>query len=180
MACFAQYGFKRTSMADIAEASDMSRAALYQHYRNKEDIFRSIAASFFAAAQVQMAQALAAPDAPPEEQLAAAFAAKDGTLMEMVLSSPHGGELLDTGFSVSADIVAAGERAMTALLADWFAGQELPPGLGPAPELATTVMAALKGLKASAQNYAAYRAGQMRLARMIGLALRGEQPQQRA
>ena len=41
---FAAYGFARTAMADIAEAAGMSRPALYQHFANKEDIFRAMLA----------------------------------------------------------------------------------------------------------------------------------------
>ena len=45
---FAAYGLKRSSMEDIAKAADMSRAALYQHFRNKEDILSTGVRIFFA------------------------------------------------------------------------------------------------------------------------------------
>ncbi|MEO1613491.1 MAG: helix-turn-helix domain-containing protein, partial [Pseudomonadota bacterium] len=38
---FGRYGFKRCSMEDIAEAAGMSRPALYQHFKNKTEIFRA-------------------------------------------------------------------------------------------------------------------------------------------
>tara|TARA_B110000971_G_scaffold219977_1_gene262368 strand:- start:1900 stop:2538 length:639 start_codon:yes stop_codon:yes gene_type:complete len=38
---FAQNGFRRTTMNDIAEATDMSRPALYLTFKNKEDLFSS-------------------------------------------------------------------------------------------------------------------------------------------
>ena len=31
--CFEQYGFRKTSMADIAKGAGMSRPAVYQYYR---------------------------------------------------------------------------------------------------------------------------------------------------
>ena len=37
---FASQGFKRTSMADIAEAAGVSRPALYQYFDNRADLFR--------------------------------------------------------------------------------------------------------------------------------------------
>lgn len=43
---FASYGFKRTSMDDIAKAAGMSRPALYQNFSNKVDIYRAIVTSF--------------------------------------------------------------------------------------------------------------------------------------
>jgi AcrR family transcriptional regulator len=44
IACFARYGFRRTSMGSIAEAADVSRPALYQYFTNKDDIFRAAVA----------------------------------------------------------------------------------------------------------------------------------------
>lgn len=36
---FAEYGFKKVTMDDIAGKLDMTRSALYYYYKNKEDIF---------------------------------------------------------------------------------------------------------------------------------------------
>lgn len=168
---FARYGYRRTSMEDIAQASGISRAALYLHFRNKEDIFRSIAAHFFEKAIADMTASLELPGLSAEEALRAAFAAKDGDLMELVFSSAHGDELLDTGFSVSADIVAEGEAKVQALLAGWLAARSMSVDFGPYEELAHTIVAAMKGLKTNSKNYAEYQTGQRRLARLIGRAI---------
>ncbi|MEV6303109.1 helix-turn-helix domain-containing protein [Actinoplanes sp. NPDC051861] len=40
ISCFSRYGYRRTSMEAIAESAEVSRPALYQYYRNKEEIFR--------------------------------------------------------------------------------------------------------------------------------------------
>ncbi|WP_022703222.1 TetR/AcrR family transcriptional regulator [Pseudorhodobacter ferrugineus] len=172
---FAQYGYRRTAMEDIANGADMSRAALYLRFRNKEDIFRSLARAYFSQAQAGMQAALGAAK-DTETALLAAFAAKDGKLMELILTSPHGGELLDAGFSVSADIVAEGEAAMAATFAHWYTAQGLPPDLGNGEDMAETTMAALKGLKTTAADFPSYQAGQARLARLIVRALSPAQP----
>ena len=39
---FAKSGYRRTTMNDVAEAADMSRPALYQVFKNKEDVFCSV------------------------------------------------------------------------------------------------------------------------------------------
>lgn len=36
--CFAKYGIKRTTMADIASSADVSRQTVYAHFGTKEDI----------------------------------------------------------------------------------------------------------------------------------------------
>ena len=41
---FAQYGFRRTTMNDIAKSAGISRPALYLMFDNKEDLFQGLAA----------------------------------------------------------------------------------------------------------------------------------------
>ena len=41
---FAQYGFRRTTMNDIAKSVGISRPALYLMFENKEDLFQGLAA----------------------------------------------------------------------------------------------------------------------------------------
>ncbi|WP_158621404.1 TetR/AcrR family transcriptional regulator [Streptomyces triticirhizae] len=41
---FGRYGYRRTSMELIAQAAQVSRPALYQHFRNKQDVFRAMTA----------------------------------------------------------------------------------------------------------------------------------------
>ena len=40
---FLAYGFAKATMDDIARAAEMSRPAIYLHFKNKTDIYRSIA-----------------------------------------------------------------------------------------------------------------------------------------
>ena len=42
MAEFARHGFAKTSMADIARASGISRTSLYNHFPTKEDVFKAL------------------------------------------------------------------------------------------------------------------------------------------
>lgn len=168
---FAQYGYRRTAMEDVAQAAGLSRTALYLHWRNKDDLFRALATRYFAEAERDMAAALAGTD-DVEAALLAAFTAKDGKFMQAVLSTPHGPELLEAGHSVTADIGAAGEARFVAVLADWLDGRGLPAEVGSPPAVAATIMVALKGLKTSAQTMAGYSEGQARLAKLFARALR--------
>jgi AcrR family transcriptional regulator len=170
---FATYGFRRTTMDDIAQSAGLSRPALYQRFRNKEDIFRSLATRYFDEVLAEMEAILSRPGQQPDSQLAAAFAAKDGKFMEVVLGTPHGAELLDAGFQVSGDIAHAGEARMVEILTDWLTHQQVPPALGTPRALAETVTAALSGLKSSSPDLAGYRARQGQLARLIAAAIRG-------
>ena len=168
---FSSYGYRRTTMDDIAQGVGISRSALYLHFRNKEDILRSMSKRFFDDAAVNVAAELAVPDRPAAETLAAAFIAYDGKFMDAFLSTPHGAEILEAGHLVSADLVAAGEARIRQLLAGWLAAVPLPAALGSADALAATILASLKGLKHSAKSSEGYRASQAQLAQMLALAL---------
>ena len=168
---FSTYGFRRTTMEDIAQSVGISRSALYLHYRNKDDILRSLAKRYFDEAVTNVASELAQPDRPAADALAAAFLAYDGKFMDVVLGTPHGAELLEAGHLISADFVAAGEARVRELLEGWLGAAPMPAGLGSAGDLAATVHAALKGLKTAAKSIAGYRAAQRQLAQMVVLAL---------
>jgi AcrR family transcriptional regulator len=168
---FAAYGFRRATMDDIARGAGMSRTALYLHFKNKEDIFRSLAERHFNEALRDMRAALNAPQRTPAETLHAAFIAKDGKFMDVVLGTPHGRELLDAGFSLTADLAETGEARMAGELTTFLAKHRIAPGVGTAEEMSQSVNAALKGLKFSATSVAEYRAGQARLATLFAMAL---------
>ncbi len=91
---FAHYGFRRTSMEDIAVEAGVSRASLYLQFPNKEEIFRSLARQLQEQALAGAAAALER-EGPLLGRLQAAAEAKSLRFMEIACSSPHGGELLD-------------------------------------------------------------------------------------
>ncbi|HBS49464.1 MAG TPA: TetR/AcrR family transcriptional regulator [Rhodobacteraceae bacterium] len=174
---FARYGVRRTSMQDIAREAGMSRAALYLHFRNKDDIVQSLARHYYDQARADVRAALAAhPD--PAAALDAAFAAQGGEGARLILTSPHGAELLDAKQSHCAEIVAEGEAALAAIYAAWLdrlAGEgrvTLDAAEGDTRAVAETMLVALHGLKAGAPDYDSYRASAARLARLFGQGLR--------
>ncbi|MDF1802771.1 helix-turn-helix domain-containing protein [Thalassovita sp.] len=173
---FRLYGFKRTSMEDIARGAGMSRAALYLHYRNKEDIFRSLAQGYYDAVLPQLSE-LFTQDLPAPQMLARAFEVQHGSVVEALLSSPHGPELLDTKYAQTADIVAAGDAKLAEVYAGWLersaqAGTVSLAGFGgDAVALARTMLDALHGVKMAFPGIEEYRASIARLALLFGRAL---------
>ncbi|ETA50504.1 TetR/AcrR family transcriptional regulator [Ponticoccus alexandrii] len=168
---FAQYGFRRTSMEDIARAAGMSRPALYQHFRNKEDLARHLVLLFFERAETDVRAALAT-QGPVDLVLTRAFAAKMGPLLDQMLSSPHGEELVEMSSTLSADIVAEGVARIEAVFADWLRAGAKAGWValdGPPEAMAATILAALDGLKK--RPLAEIPDHQARLARMMGRAL---------
>jgi AcrR family transcriptional regulator len=171
---FCRYGFRRTAMEDIARAAGLSRAALYLHFANKPDIYRSLIQHYFMVTASRAAAALQ-PGMAPEPALAAFFAAKAGPELEAMFASPHGQELLDANTATAADIVRAGESRIAAVLAAWLhteaaAGRLTLPDTAAAT--ASTLVAALSGLKTPSAGIAGYRAAAARLAVLAGRGLR--------
>ncbi len=173
---FRLYGFKRVSMADIARGADMSRAALYLHYRNKEDIFASLVADYFTRTAQAMERALAeAPDATTG--LRNALRAKVAPPFDLLVESPHGPELLDAKANVNADIVAEGDARLVSVLTVWIATGLKDDTLtlgdvgGSAREVARIILSAVHGVFDAAETYDALRADLDRLAALFGRAL---------
>ena len=168
---FATYGFRRTTMDDIARGVGLSRSALYLYYRNKEDMFRTLAARYFAQAVTAMEAALMAPGQTPEQALIAAFVAKDGKFMDVVLGTPHGSELLDAGVTLTRDLADQAEARKIVVLSRWLAALPMADGIGTPETVARTIMVSAMGLKFPGQTLDGYREGQRHLARLFARAI---------
>jgi AcrR family transcriptional regulator len=154
---FSTYGFRKTSMDDIARGASMSRPALYLRFKNKEDIYRSLVTHFFDESERLVGAALSEPGAP-QNVLERAMFAQSASFVEAMLSSPHGGELADANTSVAADIAERGEARLTELYADWLRSQGVSGGqIAWTPEqIASTLTIALKGIKMSATDQSTF------------------------
>jgi AcrR family transcriptional regulator len=116
---FTRYGFRRTSMEDIAREAGVSRPALYLHFRNKEELFRSLAASLQEAALAEAETALKS-GGTLVERVHAALEAKVVRMIEVVHDSPHGAELLDASSRLCGDLAARSEARLQRMLEDAF------------------------------------------------------------
>lgn len=114
LARFARYGFRRTSVEDIAGEADISRAAVYLHFKNKEEIFRALARAL--QEQALTAAQEAAKEGPIELRLRRILEAKMATLFDVVYGSSHAAELLDESNRICGDISAESMRQYLQLL----------------------------------------------------------------
>ncbi|WP_428928567.1 TetR/AcrR family transcriptional regulator [Marinibacterium sp. SX1] len=173
MTAFASYGFRKTSMDDIARGANMSRPALYTHFRNKKAILRSLVEMHYDEAASQVGQALRS-EGSVSMRLHRAFVAQAGRMADMLLSSPHGMELLETGTGAALDLVEAGEARLRDVYADWLA-EEMAAGridLRKSPHhVAATLTSALKGLKKPGTELQDYLSALETLAVLVGQGL---------
>jgi AcrR family transcriptional regulator len=174
--CFARYGLRRTSMADIAKGAGMSRPALYLHYAGKDDIFNAIVRLHFERSEKAVARVLAKPG-PAAKVLLAALQAIDGDAVEAMLNSPHADEILSANTPFTQPAVESAHARITGHLADWISqgvaeGRLSLAGLdATAEDVAAAIMAAKFGIKSCARDFAGYRAAQAHLAAIFGKAL---------
>ena len=100
---FITYGFKKTSMDDIAKQAGVSRPALYQLFKNKTDIFRALSHDLMENSVAKAGKAFEEPGTI-REQL---YRAIDTSIMELHRfcdQSPHGAELIGVNQEIARDI----------------------------------------------------------------------------
>jgi AcrR family transcriptional regulator len=100
---FVSYGFKRTTMADIADAAGISRPALYLQFKNKADIFRAGFTTYIDEILAAM-KAVLDGDGPLPERVTEAVVAGMITPFRDFHGTPHGEELFDVKQSLAADL----------------------------------------------------------------------------
>jgi TetR/AcrR family transcriptional regulator len=154
--CLNRHGVQKTTMDDIAKAAGMSRPAVYQYVRNKEDVFRRLAARIFDAGLAR-ARAAAADGGTLAQRLDRILAVR--LAMTQLNGSPHARELIGPGAAVSADL----DRAfvddladlVTATITDAAAQADLSLRDTDAREIAELVLALTRGLQADLSDSAA-------------------------
>lgn len=114
---FMRYGYRRTAMEDIARETGVSRASLYRHFANKQEIFRSLAEGLHDEAVTAAEAALKAPG-PIEDRVRGALEAKSVRFLEVAHGSPHGGELVDEGSRLCGELASTSEARVQKLLTE--------------------------------------------------------------
>lgn len=155
---FLRYGYRKTSMDEVAQAAQISRQGLYLHFANKEELFRATVRHAFESCVADGLRALAREDLPLEERLVQSF----NQCMGRYVGSMTGD---------AADLIAAAEPIIGSLIADHhepfieavtavlresrLAAAYKPAGIS-ARQLAETLDAASAGLKHHCQSRAEF------------------------
>lgn len=114
---FGRYGYKRTSIDDIAADADIAKGSVYLSFKSKEDIFRELCEDIMRRIETE-AQRARDSDGPLADRILAILQAKFGFYFETVRNSPHAAELIDSKNRLSAELFEKGDRRYQRILRD--------------------------------------------------------------
>jgi len=150
---FGRYGYRRTSIDDIARAAGVAKGTVYLYVENKETLFRTLSQSLLDGV-LAAARRAAAARGSVADRLTAILAAKFGFFHDLLHRSPHASELMDSTSRLCADVFAAGDaaysRILTKAIADAIRRGDLAPrrhGLA-ADDVARMLLAGAHGIDA--------------------------------
>ena len=164
---FAQYGFRKTAMEDVAKAAGKSRQALYNRFGSKEAVF-TWAVDEIASASAKAAQAALNDMALPlPERLLNAFNAWAGQHVDLLRSSSHGGDVIAAAKAHTAQRAADAEEALTEQIAGLLLHHGVARDAAEAEDGALALAAASKGLLYTAKSQADYLSTLKRVIRAV-------------
>jgi AcrR family transcriptional regulator len=106
---FAERGYRKTSMADIADAVGVSRPALYQYFTDRADLFAAAYVLLLEEATDAALEALAMP-VPLDAQLDGYLQRISGDGYAALSATEHGDELLEARHQFAADAAMAAQK----------------------------------------------------------------------
>jgi TetR/AcrR family transcriptional regulator, regulator of autoinduction and epiphytic fitness len=133
---FGRYGFRKTSMDEVARAADISRQGLYLYFASKEALFRAAVRQELDTALADASRCLNEEGAPLDQRVVAALDAWLGRYVGSMLASDIAGLLQNPAVQIE-DVVDAAIAAFDAQLAATVAaatGEKDRGRLGVTPE----------------------------------------------
>jgi TetR/AcrR family transcriptional regulator of autoinduction and epiphytic fitness len=155
---FLRFGFRKTSMDEVARAAHISRQGLYLHFKTKEELFQATVEHLLRDAQTAAERSLCDASRPLEQRLLGAFDAVVGRFVGMLGADTA--DLAQAGSLLVGDMIAEHELAFAEAVAKALRGSGLlgayrTVGLS-ARQLADTLYATARGLKYSCATRAEF------------------------
>jgi AcrR family transcriptional regulator len=172
---FMRFGFRKTSMDEVARAANVSRQGLYLHFATKEELFRASVEHLLDTALAGATDALAGAELPLERRLVAAFDAWLGRFVGAL--GPNAAELSAATNELVGPLLEQREAQFVEAVAKALRASGLAAAYKPAGvtgrKLAETLYSTARGLKYSAATREAFALGMDIAVRVMCLPLRG-------
>ena len=159
-AIFLRYGFKKTSMDDVAQAAGVSRQGLYLYFETKDVLFRE-ALQYLVSHMISTARSVAEDgNLSLRDRLLGVFEAVHGSAFQSA-SPEHAFELLQSAQSADGALLVQLDRDLMGIVAALFeeasaADRWKKAGVTIA-ELSEQLLMSAKGIKTSVDTLATYR-----------------------
>jgi AcrR family transcriptional regulator len=158
IAVFARFGYRKTSMDDVATAANMSRQALYLHFSSKEVLFHATV-EFALAQHLEAANdALSKRDTSIKERLVAAVDAWLGQYVGQL--GPDALDLSASSSAIAADVLASYGTKFESDLATAISSSGIAQSYVAAQlselDLAKTLHLTAQGAKQASQSHEAF------------------------
>lgn len=159
---FARFGYRKTSMDEIARAAGLSRQALYLRFGSKEELFRAMVTHLLESSLRGATAALTDDARPIRERLVRGFDEWVGWYIDMV-HGPGVSELLAASAALVQPVIDEHEAAfqrelVKAIRGSGLAAAHKPSGVS-ARQLAQTLQVLARGLKPTVSTRAAFTEG---------------------
>ena len=116
LAEFTAFGYRRTSIESIARRADVSRATVYAHWSNKEELFRALVSRLH---QEHLAAMQAVADDPRlniETRIAEILRAQFLQFVDLTSNSPYSAELYDRHGTLCGDLARDAQQQAEKIL----------------------------------------------------------------
>lgn len=120
---FGHYGYRRTSIDDIAQAAGIAKGTVYLYFKSKEEIFRALAQQLIDQ-MLTATETVRSSSAGITAQLRDMLDAKFGYFFELLHHSAHVRELLDAKNQLCADLFVQADRRYQRMLTEIIAQAE--------------------------------------------------------
>jgi AcrR family transcriptional regulator len=181
LSCFGRDGFRRTALDRVAQEAGISRAAVYLHFANKEELFRALVDDLHARALTDAVSAARA-EGPVAERLTAAMVAKTARFFDLLRASEHADEFLDENHrlcgEISATFAAKHAKLLGRMIAAAAADGELAlaPRGASATQVAELLLDVAEGIKTRHRAILSSEAYRERLGNAVRIVLAGFAP----
>jgi AcrR family transcriptional regulator len=166
MMAFAQYGFRKTSMEDIARASDLSRQSIYKKFGSKEACYDQILLAYMADIYSEIFADLENDSAPPPIVLEGVFT-RIGQDAVAFANTPHGPDLMEDALRAADKTPERWPEMFKNRLAVFFDKHGFSKSWDHAEDIAFVMVTASRGSLIHAQTVESYCADMHRVFRTI-------------
>jgi AcrR family transcriptional regulator len=156
---FAQYGFRKTSVGDVASAVGLSRQSLYKKFGSKEELFQTIIEEYSEEVGLQALDILEDKTSVSKSRILRALDTIIGQHVDLMRNSVHGAELVQMGEQVMSAVGKGIMPQVMLKIADVILETHENRSKEQAEDDAFILYTLAKGLSLTVSNYTEYKSG---------------------